>query len=90
MAITNVESVGVLEALYLREVGKKEGLLGPGHPTGPGSVLPPHKTEGLEEVSHTRITREAQAIGRLGFHPHIVTGDHGNPAIHGHRVDGWW
>ena len=38
------------------------------------------KTEGLDEVSRTRITREAQAMGRLGFHLHIVTvfdlGDH--------------
>ena len=31
------------------------------------------KTEGLYEVSRTRITREAQAMGRLGSHPHIVT-----------------
>ena len=30
------------------------------------------KTEGLDEVSRTRITREAQAMGRLGSHPHIV------------------
>ncbi|MFQ6029672.1 MAG: hypothetical protein ACE5Q6_19515, partial [Dehalococcoidia bacterium] len=28
------------------------------------------KTEGLDEVSRTRITREAQAMGRLGSHPH--------------------
>ena len=38
------------------------------------------KTDGLDEVSRTRITREAQAMGRLGSHPHIVTvfdlGDH--------------
>ena len=38
------------------------------------------KTEGLDDVSRTRITREAQAMGRLGSHPHIVTvfdlGDH--------------
>ncbi len=38
------------------------------------------KTEGLDQVSRTRITREAQAMGRLGSHPHIVTvfdlGDH--------------
>ena len=27
------------------------------------------KTEGLDEVSRTRITREAQAMGRLGSHP---------------------
>ncbi len=31
------------------------------------------KNEGLDEVSRTRITREAQAMGRLGSHPHIVT-----------------
>ena len=31
------------------------------------------KTEGLDEVARTRITREAQAMGRLGSHPHIVT-----------------
>ena len=31
------------------------------------------KTEGLDEVSRTRVTREAQAMGRLGSHPHIVT-----------------
>ena len=31
------------------------------------------KTEGLDEVSRARITREAQAMGRLGSHPHIVT-----------------
>ena len=30
------------------------------------------KTKGLNEVSRTRITREAQAMGRLGSHPHIV------------------
>ena len=38
------------------------------------------KTEGLDDISRTRITREAQAMGRLGSHPHIVTvfdlGDH--------------
>ena len=31
------------------------------------------KTEGLDEVSRARITREAQAMGRLGSHPNIVT-----------------
>ena len=39
------------------------------------------KTEGLDETSRTRITREAQAMGRLGAHPHIMTvfdlGEHG-------------
>jgi len=31
------------------------------------------KTEGLDEVGRERILREAQAMGRLGAHPHIVT-----------------
>jgi len=31
------------------------------------------KTEGLDEDSVARITREAQAMGRLGAHPNIVT-----------------
>ena len=38
------------------------------------------KTEGLDVVSRTRISREAQAMGSLGSYPHIVTtfdlGDH--------------
>ncbi|MCH8281267.1 MAG: protein kinase [Chloroflexi bacterium] len=31
------------------------------------------KAEGLDDTSRTRIQREAQAMGRLGSHPHIVT-----------------
>ncbi len=31
------------------------------------------KTEGLDEAGRERITREAQSMGRLGAHPHIVT-----------------
>ena len=31
------------------------------------------KTEGLDDTSRTRIHREAQAMGRLGSHPYIVT-----------------
>ena len=31
------------------------------------------KTEGLDDTSRERIQREAQAMGRLGSHPHIVT-----------------
>ena len=31
------------------------------------------KTEGLDEAGRSRISREAQAMGRLGSHPHIVT-----------------
>jgi tetratricopeptide (TPR) repeat protein len=44
------------------------------------------KLEGLDEDSRTRITREAQAMGRLGSHPNIVTvfdlgDDDGRPYI---------
>src|SRR3990170_2700134 len=31
------------------------------------------KTEGLDEAGLARVQREAQAMGRLGDHPHIVT-----------------
>ena len=31
------------------------------------------KTEGLDPAGRERVTREAQAMGRLGAHPHIVT-----------------
>ena len=31
------------------------------------------KTEGLDDVGRERITREAQAMGRMGTHPHVVT-----------------
>ena len=31
------------------------------------------KSDGLDDVSRTRITREDQAMGRLGSHPHVVT-----------------
>jgi len=31
------------------------------------------KSEGLDDTSRTRIQREAQAMGRLGSHPNIVT-----------------
>src|SRR5215212_235566 len=44
------------------------------------------KTEGLDEVGLARVRREAQAMGRLGDHPHIVTihdvgDDDGQPYI---------
>ena len=31
------------------------------------------KTEGLDDIGRARVNREAQAMGRLGSHPHIVT-----------------
>ena len=44
------------------------------------------KTEGLDEDAKSRITREAQAMGRVGTHPNIVTvfdlgEDNGQPFI---------
>ncbi|MCH7953831.1 MAG: protein kinase, partial [Chloroflexi bacterium] len=40
-----------------------------------GRILPAFamiRTEGLDDAGRERITREAQAMGRLGDHPHIV------------------
>jgi hypothetical protein len=31
------------------------------------------KTDGLDQTARERVAREAQAMGRLGSHPHIVT-----------------
>src|SRR5207249_6851485 len=44
------------------------------------------KTEGLDETGRERVRREAQAMGRLGSHPHVVSvfdlGEHeGQPYI---------
>ena len=46
------------------------------------------KTEGLDDTSRTRIGGEAQAMGRLGSHAHIVwVFDLGKgPALHGCRA----
>jgi serine/threonine protein kinase/tetratricopeptide (TPR) repeat protein len=42
------------------------------------------KTEGLDDVGRERIRREAQAMGRLGAHPHVVSvfdlGETGSPS----------
>ena len=65
---------------FLGEGGKKKVYLAQDTLLGREVALALIKTEGLDEVSRTRITREAQAMGRLGSHPHIVTvfdlGDH--------------
>ncbi len=41
------------------------------HNSNPGS--PTIKTGDLADTDRSRITREAQAMGRLGTHPNIVT-----------------
>jgi len=44
------------------------------------------KTEGLDDTARERISREAQAMGRLGTHPHIVTVfDLGTEAVSGRQ-----
>jgi class 3 adenylate cyclase len=51
------------------------------------------KTEGLDADGHARIQREAQAMGRLGDHPNIVTiydvgEESGQPYIVSHYMSG--
>lgn len=51
------------------------------------------KTEGLDDAGRARTQREAQAIGRLGDHPHIATvydigDDNGQPYIVGQYLPG--
>ncbi|MFQ6030518.1 MAG: hypothetical protein ACE5Q6_23845, partial [Dehalococcoidia bacterium] len=58
---------------FLGEGGKKQVYLAHDSLLDRDVAFALIKTEGLDEVSRTRITREAQAMGRLGSHPHIVT-----------------
>ena len=67
---------------FLGEGGKKRVYLAQGTLLDREVAFALIKTEGLDETSRTRIQREAQAMGRLGSHPHIVTvfglGEEGN------------
>ena len=58
---------------FLGEGGKKKGYLAQDTLLDREVAFALIKTHGLGEVSRTRITREAQAMGSLGSHPHIVT-----------------
>ncbi len=58
---------------FLGEGGKKKVYLAHDTTLDRDVAFALIKTEGLDEISRTRITREAQAMGRLGSHPHIVT-----------------
>ncbi|MCH8063372.1 MAG: serine/threonine protein kinase, partial [Chloroflexi bacterium] len=58
---------------FLGEGGKKKVYLAHDELLDRDVAFALIKTEGLDEVSRTRISREAQAMGRLGSHPHIVT-----------------
>ena len=58
---------------FLGEGGKKKVYLAQDTRLDREVAFALFKTEGLDETSRTRIQREAQAMGRLGSHPHIVT-----------------
>ncbi len=57
---------------FLGEGGKKRVYLAHDSVLDRDVALAVIKTEGLDEVSRLRVTREAQAMGRLGDHPHIL------------------
>ena len=70
----------------LGEGGKKKVYLTHDTKLGRDVAFALIKIENLDDKDRTRITREAQAMGRLGDHPNIVTvydfGDHvGQPYI---------
>ncbi|MCH8109388.1 MAG: protein kinase, partial [Chloroflexi bacterium] len=58
---------------FLGEGGKKKVYLAHDELLDRDVAFALIKTEGLDDASRTRISREAQAMGRLGSHPHIVT-----------------
>ena len=58
---------------FLGEGGKKRVYLAHDTLLDREVALALLKTEGLDETARTRLRREAQAMGRLGSHPHIVT-----------------
>ncbi|MCH8297792.1 MAG: protein kinase [Chloroflexi bacterium] len=58
---------------FLGEGGKKKVYLAQDTTLDREVAFALIKAEGLDDTSRTRIQREAQAMGRLGSHPHIVT-----------------
>lgn len=58
---------------FLGEGGKKKVYLAHDTTLDRDVAFALIKTEGLDDTSRQRIQREAQAMGRLGSHPHIVT-----------------
>ena len=58
---------------FLGEGGKKKVYLAQDTTLDREVAFALIKIEGLDDTSRTRIQREAQAMGRLGSHPHIVT-----------------
>ncbi len=71
---------------FLGEGGRKRVYLARDARLDRDVALAVIKTEGLDEAGLARVRREAQAMGRLGDHPHIVTihdigDDNGQPYI---------
>jgi hypothetical protein len=68
---------------FLGEGGKKRVFLAHDEMLDRDVAFALIKTEGLDATGRERITREAQAMGRLGSHPHIVSifdiGEHTAP-----------
>jgi class 3 adenylate cyclase/tetratricopeptide (TPR) repeat protein len=58
---------------FLGEGGKKRVYLAHDTRLDRSVAVASIKTEGLDEAGLTRVRREAQAMGRLGSHAHIVT-----------------
>jgi tetratricopeptide (TPR) repeat protein len=58
---------------FLGEGGKKKVYLARDSRLDRDVAFALIKTEGLDEASRVRVQREAEAMGRLGAHPHIVT-----------------
>jgi class 3 adenylate cyclase len=71
---------------FLGEGGRKKVYLAHDEKLDRDVAVAVIKTEGLDAGGLTRVRREAQAMGRLGDHPHIVTihdvgDDQGQPYI---------
>src|SRR3989304_6329956 len=58
---------------FLGEGGRKRVYLAHDTKLDRDVAIAAIKTEGLDEAGQARVRREAQAMGRLGDHPHIVT-----------------
>ena len=57
---------------FLGEGGKKKAYLAHDNVLDRNVAFALIKTEGLDDTAKTRITREAQPMGKLGDHPHLM------------------
>ncbi|MEO5974960.1 MAG: protein kinase [Ilumatobacteraceae bacterium] len=58
---------------FLGEGGKKKVFLAHDESLDRDVAFALIKTEGLDAIGRERVVREAQTMGRLGSHPHVVT-----------------